>query len=357
MIWKITDDWEGRIIKIHVDITHPAHVHFFKHPIWIWLKRGHQVIITSRDKDLTIYLLDSYGFPHYNLGHCGTTPFSLAWELFNRSIKLLRIVRKENPDIMISIAGTFIAPVGRLIRTPVITFYDTEHDTISNLIAYSLSQKVVLPSCYNKPLKHSYLTYNGYHGLSYLHPNYFSPDPTVLNLLGLKQGNKFVIMRFVSWKSGHDIGHSGLSLDMKRKAVKMFSEYAKVFISSEKKLPRDLEKYKIHIPPERMHDALYYATLLYGESSTMASECAILGTPAIFIFNGELGYSEEQEKAYGAIFNFSESYEDQKKSIIKGVEILQSEKIKDRWEVKRNRILSDKINVTNFVVDLVENSV
>ena len=136
---------------------------------------------------MTIYLLNRYGFLHNNLGHCGTSPFGLACELIKRSSKLLRIVLKEKPDIMISIAGTFIAPIGKLTRTPVITFYDTEHDTISNSIAYPLSQKVVLPSCYNKPINNSYLTYNGYHTIAYLHPNYFSPDITVLKLLGLNR--------------------------------------------------------------------------------------------------------------------------------------------------------------------------
>jgi len=320
----------------------------------LWEKSGHKVIISSRDKDITLHLLDHYKFHHLNLSKCGTTPLGLALEMFIRCTKLFRIVLREKPDIMIAVAGTFIAPVGKLTRTPVITFYDTEHDTISNSIAYPLSQKVVLPSCYNNSLNNRYLTYNGYHAIAYLHPNYFSPNPTVLNQLDLKQGEKFVIMRFVSWKSGHDIGHSGLSLSIKRKAVKVFSEYAKIFISSEKKLPYDLEKYKLLIPPENMHDALYYATMLYGESATMASESAILGTPAIYLDNIGRGYTDELEKDYGAVFNFSESYADQEKSIIKGIELLQVGNIKNIWNEKKNKLLKEKIDVTKFVVELIE---
>lgn len=255
---------------------------------------------------------------------------------------------------MTSIAGTFIAPVGWLTRTPVVTFYDTEHDTVSNAIAYPLSHHLVLPSCYKKPIKRGYVSYNGYHTLAYLHHDYFSPDPTVLDLLGVKEGEKFVIMRFVSWQAGHDIGHSGLSLDMKRKAVRMLSNYARVFITSEKELPRDLEEYKITLPPERMHDALYYAILFYGESGTMSCESAVLGTPAIFLDDYGRGYTDELEKVYGAVFNFSESHEDQEKSILKGIEILQTENVKDIWKGKKNKILSDKIDLTSFAVDLIE---
>ena len=32
-----------------------------------------------------------------------------------------------------------------------------------------------------------------------------------------------------------------------------------------------------------MHNALKYASLFVGEGATMASECAILGTPAIYV--------------------------------------------------------------------------
>ncbi|MFC1692059.1 DUF354 domain-containing protein [Candidatus Latescibacterota bacterium] len=323
----------------------------------IWLNKGHEVIVTSRDKDITIHLLDCYHIPHTPSGSHGTTPFGLARELLARCTELIRIVRRRKPDIMTAIAGTFIAPVGRLTGTQVVTFYDTEHAVISNMISYPLSHHLVLPSCYKKKVTRRHITYNGYHELAYLHPDYFSPDPSVLDQLGVQKGEKFVVMRFVSWEAGHDLGHSGISPDMKRKAVRMLTTYAKVFISSEKELPEDLKAYKIPIPPEKIHDALYYASLLFGESATMASECAVLGTPAIYLDNTGRGYTDEQEEVYGAVFNFSESPEDQEKSIQKAIEIVQTEDIKARWKEKRDRILNDKIDVTKFVTDLIEKTV
>ena len=255
---------------------------------------------------------------------------------------------------MTAIGGTFIAPVGRLTGTTAVTFTDTENAVVSNAVSFPLTHHLVVPSCFKKPIKRKTITYNGYHELAYLHPKYFSPDPSVLSLLCMKEGDKFVILRFVSWESGHDVGHSGLSLDMKRKAVSMFSRHARVFISSESELPPDLEPYKAPISPKQIHDALYYATMLYGESATMASECAILGTPAIYLDDAGRGYTDEQETMYGAVFNYTESLEDQEKSILKGIDILKTENIKDLWREKRNRLLRDKIDVTGFVTDLVE---
>ena len=70
-----------------------------------------------------------------------------------------------------------------------------------------------------------------------------------------------------------------------------------------------LEKYKIPIPPERMHDALYYSSLYIGEGATMASECAVLGTPAIYANNLSAGTLEEQRSKYGLVFYCKNSNE------------------------------------------------
>ena len=63
-------------------------------------------------------------------------------------------------------------------------------------------------------------------------------------------------------------------------------------------------KFQIPCPPEKIHHALYYADLFYGESPTMASEAACLGTPARYIDHKGRGYTDEQERKYGLVFNF-----------------------------------------------------
>ena len=95
-------------------------MHFFKHAVWDWMDAGHEVIITSRKKDIALYLLDYYGFKHTNLGIAGSGFFKLSIELMFRTCKLLKVIRSEKPDIMIGVAGTFIAPAGKLEGIPVI---------------------------------------------------------------------------------------------------------------------------------------------------------------------------------------------------------------------------------------------
>jgi predicted glycosyltransferase len=43
-----------KILRVLIDIGHPAHVHFFKNTIWNLEKKGHKVMVVSRDKDVVV---------------------------------------------------------------------------------------------------------------------------------------------------------------------------------------------------------------------------------------------------------------------------------------------------------------
>ena len=132
------------------------------------------------------------------------------------------------------------------------------------------------------------------------------------------------------------------------------AKYGKVIITSEEKLPEELEQYQTTIEPHKMHDALYFASLLMGESATMASEAAMLGTPSIFLDNDGRGYTDELEEKYGLVFNYTESNEDQLKAIYKGIEILN--KGKEIYQKRREVLLSEKDSLTEFMLSNVLNN-
>lgn len=341
-------------MRIIVDIAHPAHVHFFKNFIWLMEEKGHEVIVTAGDKEVTLKLLENYGFKY--LFTCKrTNGYRLILEIIKRDIQMLRFVREYKPDIVMGIASTIASHVSRVTTVKSIVFTDTEHTKLADMITYPFSDCIVTPSCYSKDLGKKQIRYNGYHELAYLHPNRFTPNPAVLTELGLAEGDPFIIVRFVSWQASHDIGCKGLTLDSKRKAICEFEKYGRVFITSEKPLPEEFEKYRINVSPEKMHDLLYYAALLYGESATMASECAVLGTHAIFCDFAGRGYTDEEEKEYDLVYNFKLDESGQKKSIEKAVELLQDPNLKEKGRKKRERLLSDKIDVTAYLVWFIEN--
>ena len=311
-------------------------------------------MITARDKEVSYQLLDAYNIP-YNKRGKGSKSFTGKLLYFPKANTLLYKKAKEfNPDLFLSFSSPYAAQVSSLFRKPHIALDDTEHARLGRWLYRPFTNIVLSPACYKGTASKKQNLFNGYLELCYLHPNRFQPDSTILKQAGLKRDESFVLLRFVSWQATHDAGHSGVSPENKRKAVEAFSKHARVLISSEEELPEDLKPYQVSIPPHRMHDLLSYSSLFFGESATMASEAAMLGVPAIYLDDEGRGYTDELEKNYGLVFNFTESVQDQGKSIQKGIELLQMENREDFFRKKREKMLSEKIDVTEYLIDFVE---
>ena len=338
-------------MRVIVDIGHPAHVHFFKNFIWEMRKRGHAILITASKKEITLELLKAYNFNYiFSCKRYGGVGF--AYELMKRDAQMFNLARRFKPDVITGINNTIAAHISRVTRAKSIIFTDTEHAKIANMVTFPFADVICTPSCFKKNFDKKQIRYNGYHELAYLHPNYFRPDPSVLGELGLKRSDKFVILRFVAWQASHDIGQHGFDMEAKRKLVKELEKYAQVFITSESSVPEEFEEHRITLPPEKIHDLLYYATMYIGEGATMATEAAILGTPSIYVSSlwDSMGNFHELEERYGLVLNFKEP----EPAINRVTELLKQQNVKQDWAEKRQKLLSDKIDVTQFMVELVD---
>ncbi len=341
-----------RPLKILLDITHPAHVHFFKNPITKWQKDGHEVFITTRRKDITIELLDRLGLEYDDLGPARSGLVGLGVELVGRTSRICRRIRRIQPDVMAAIGGVWIAQAGRLCRVPSVVFYDTENAWLSNLLTYPFCTMVATPQCYESWVpKSKHRTYPGYHELAYTHPNYFTPDAQMLSKFGLSQDEPFIVMRLVSWGAAHDTRDHGFT--GVEEAVRQLQPFGRVLISSEAPLPASLEPLRLTASPEHAHHLLAFARLFIGESATMASESATLGTPAIFVSTSVRGYTNEQEREHGMTFTFSDPHNAQSQAVAKAVEILSNPNSADEWAEKRFRMLADTIDVSAYVSEMV----
>ncbi|MCW7079147.1 MAG: DUF354 domain-containing protein [Candidatus Methanospirare jalkutatii] len=348
-------------MKILVDVEHPAHVHFFKNMIWKLEEKGHEVKVVARATDTTLNLLNAYKFKYKNLGKHRKNLFSKIVELIIRDYKLYKIAKEFQPDILTSVGSESMAHVSRLIRKPHIAFEDTEHAKLTIWLTNPFSDVICTPSCFKRDLGKKQVRYNGYHELAYLHPKYFKPDPGVLDDLGLNKDDKYIIMRLGSWSASHDIRSKGIKRGSEFVFVKSLERYGRVFISSERTLPTELQKYRLNVRPEDIHSVLYFAQLYIGEGETMAVESAILGTPAIDIeaiklkqgiFNVTAihGNADELVNKYKLMFAFT----DQNHALEKAIEILKDDKSKKRWMKRREKLLEDKIDVTKFMIEFIE---
>lgn len=265
-----------------VDIVHPADVLFFKRPIERLMARGDTVMILSREKDVANALLDQFGFAYETVSQAGRGLVGLARELAARDLAVWRKARRFRPDVLTGFGGVAAAHVGAATRAPSCVFYDSENATLQTRITWPFVTRLTVPEAYDGPTpKERTVRAPGVKELSYFHPDGFKPDAAIARSHGWAPERDLFLVRMVDWRANHDGGKSGPG-GAWRGVVETLRRHGDVVISSEAALPDDLEHYAFRGPPGDLHHLMAHARLLVGESATMASECAILGAPAIY---------------------------------------------------------------------------
>lgn len=342
-------------MNLLVDIGHPAHVHLLKNFIKIMKENGNKVIVTVRNIPAAIHLLKIYGIEYIEFG---SKSYSLIGKTF-RQLKydrlILELVKKHDIEIGMGTSLT-VAQVSRISRMKsfILDDDDSAVQPLFTKFVHPFSDYLISPDVLNfERKKKNHITYAGYHELAYLHPNRFSPDENVLKEAGVEKGEDYFVLRFNAFKAHHDFGIKGISNENKHKIVNILKERGKVFITTEKEIDPEFEEYKLAISPEKVHSLLYYAKMFIGDSQTMTSEAAVLGTPAFRCnsFAGRISYLNEEEYKYGLTFGFKPEEFDFMTRIIR--QYLEVKNLKDIWKRKREKMLSEKIDVTSFFVDLI----
>jgi predicted glycosyltransferase len=338
-------------MKIFVDVGHPAHVHYLKNAIRILQSKGHSFIITARDKEVTLRLLESLGLKYYNRGNGASGFINNFLYLVKTDWQLLKLAKQHKPDIFFSPASAYMAQVSKLMNKPYIGFEDTEHASLNQKLYIPFTDVILTPNCFKKSLGKKQIHFNSYLELSYLYPTYFIPNPNIRKELGIAENKKLVLVRFVAWEAFHDREQSGLSLEFKINLIKELSKYSKVIISSEKELPEQFKEFQFSFPPEKLHELLQTCDLYIGEGATTASEAAILGTPAVYVNNLAVGYCTEQENKYQLVYNFRNT----DGLIQKTIELIQKDNLKEEAKLKSSMLISDHIDLTAYFVWFIEN--
>lgn len=312
--------------------------------------KGHEFFVSARNKEVIHTLLQQYNIPFYNRGRGATGMAGKFWYIFKADVLLLIKARTFKPDLFISFASPYAAHVAWLMKKPHIVIDDTESASLNHKLYLPFSKVTLNPLSFRKEMGEKQVRFDSFMELSYLHPKYFHPSESIFQYLKIKPNEKYCIFRFVSWNANHDIGQKGLDFYTKLKLVDMLDKEMKVFISSEGELPEQLRKYQITIPPEKLHDALAFADLYIGEGATTASECVMLGTPAIYINSLSAGTLEEQKKS-GLLHNLRDTTD-----LFTTLEKISADPgYKKQIQNKRDQLLSDKIDPTAFLVWFIEN--
>ncbi len=340
--------------RVLVDINHPAHVHLFRHFITDMTARGNKVFVTAQNVPSITTLLTKYNIPFIKVG---VKKDGLVWKYLVEAFHILQvlylvIVNRIGYGIGVSMVLPVVSKLSRMVS------FSLDDDDLAVTPMFgrfvSMASVILTPeSLASEDRGPNRICHPSFHELAYLHPNRFRPDPAILEEVGVLPGEPFFILRFNAFKAHHDVGARGLSLDQKLALVALLEPHGKLFITTERAIEPALQAYQIPVSPEKIHSLMYYATMFIGDSQTMISEAALLGTPAIKLnsFAGRLSVPNEIEKRYGLCYSFLPAGFDQ--MVVRIKSLLDRTDIKQEWRRRQAVMLADKIDLSSFLVELV----
>ncbi len=336
-------------MNLLITIGHPAHFHYFKNTAKILIKKGNDVLFFVRDKDCILELFKQEKFDYVCYGKGGESLLSKVFNLPIVDYRLYKVAKTFKSDCFLSFSSPYAAHVSSLLKKPHVAFDDTEHNLSGHLLYRPFTDVIFSPYVYSAKLHKNQILLKLVMEYIYLNKKYFNPNTSVLDNLGISKNEKYCILRFVAWNATHDVGVESLDDNDKLELIEHLSTQMKVFISSEGELPKELESYKLNINPIDFHSVLSKASLCISEGTTTASEAAVLGVPTILSNPLRVGYCDEEERV-GLLHKAFD-----KESIIAKIkDLAQIDEIKEKYQEKRNNLMSEMIDGTAFLTWFIE---
>lgn len=320
-------------------------------------KNGHSVHVLIKTKDILENLIIGSGIEYTNIQPEGRSENKIGilvgmlkrdWRIYNYSRRLgLNFLTGSTAEI---------AHVGYLLGIPSMYVGEDDAAVVKTFcrLTFPFVKEIIQPkACNAGKWEKKAIKYSGYQKLAYLHPNYFKPSKDLVPEIDFSR--PYYLIRLVSLSAYHDGNKKGFSDRILKKLLELLSPNGNVYISSENTLPPHLKKYTLPVDIRHIHHAIYFSNLFIGDSQSMAVESAILGVPNIRFndFAGKIGVLEELEFKYGLTLGIKTSDEEQ---LFKKVqEWVTLKNIKELYQEKRKLLLSDKIDVTAFLVWFIEN--
>lgn len=336
-------------MRVLFDITHPADVHLFRNAIAQLRAKGAQILVTSRHKEVTFELLDQYQIAHTPISSMKSGLAGLGGELVLRNLRMLGVVRRFRPDVLVSRIGISIGLPGLLNGIPRLVFEDTEHAWLQRVLSLPLATRIVSGFGYSAEHGERHLRFQAHPVMAYMGPGVFTPDPSVLEKYGLDPDKPLVLLRMVSWQAAHDRGRRGPSEGELASAIAELERHARVLLSMEGEVPTSLSPWLNPLPPRDLHHLLAHCRLVIGDSGSVSAEAAVLGVPAIYTSTLMTGYLRDLEERWGLVHNTG----DLQAGLAVANELLLDPASSQRYKQRRQALLEQSEDVTRFIVGLV----
>lgn len=284
-------------MRVLFDLLHPSHALMFHRPASLLRAAGHEVLMASREKDVTVPLLERLGDDHIVLSKAGRGLLGLGRELLVRDRAMLRLVRDWKPDVLAGMGCTAAAHVSKMTGIPCLCWDDTEVAKLQTALTFPFVTVLYVPEAWedkSASCAKRVERFPGIKELSYFSPTHFHADEARARAAGLVPGRENALIRLVNWGANHDVGKAGWTEAVLAAAISLLeSRGIAVHISSERPLPAAFATHAYRGAVEDLHHLLAHCRLYAGESATMAAEAVALGVPSIFAGSDTRGYTND----------------------------------------------------------------
>ena len=335
------------------ELNHPKHYYQFKYIMSILQNRGHIIQVLARNKDVLLRVLQEENVPFTIFGVHKDTLGGKFFSSIGIFHKYKQIAKRFAPDIIVSKASIYGTLVAKALGCRSYIFPDSEVVTLTNKLVVPLATCVITPEPFSLNYGAKHKRIRGLFEDCYLSPSVLTIGDSNAGSNGLKK--PYAILRFVGWSANHDVNKKGFSLEEKKKLVDTISKYMTVYVSSEKDLPPTLAKYKLLTPAAQIHSVLANADLYIGDSQTMATEAALLGTPAIrsnsFVGPKDMSNFKMLEEKYGLLLNIKDF-----DTVLSTALAFAKESRKEEWQKKRASYYGQVGDVNTQIAGILENN-
>jgi uncharacterized protein len=285
-------------MRIWIDLATAPQVLFMRPVISELQKRGHNLLITTREFTETVSLADRYQLAHTVIGaHGGATMIGKGVASVLRAAQLARLARQYGANLALSCSSFSQAMAAPLLRIPMVSCADYEGNPGGHIMC-RVARRIIVPDVFHKPNLQEYgaslakiVSYGGIKENVYLAD--FVPGPQFLESAGIPPNRIIVAMRPPSEVSSYHRFKNPVFDELLRWASS-HSNGVVVLLprgGEQRLLYEEMALENVLIPRQVLDgpNLIYYSDLVIGAGGTMNREATVLGTPVYTIFKGRLG--------------------------------------------------------------------
>lgn len=298
-------------MKIWLDFCEPKSVTMLR-PLYERLSNYHNVFITSRDFDSTLYLLERWGVKHTLVGKYGGASLMGKLKSYsNRLSELIPIIEKEKPEFLFCITSPEALRISFGLQIPNIMFNDEPRSFGPCTTTFPYVDQIIVPDCIpiewylNYGLrKEKIIRFNGIDEVGWLRS--FKPDKNIVNGLNL-EADRYIVCRTEPTKAGYLLDkmkpNETQLVKIIPKLIELAQEFKFLILTRNDEQFNYLKKLfsieikkdiiRIYKGLDQLAHIMFFSKLVISGGGTMVRESALLGVPSIEFFPLET-YPQEQ---------------------------------------------------------------